>query len=112
MVTFPCRLCSMTKRTERLEPSVRKIIAPILRECPAECGIVTITEVDLSPDLSYATIYVSALRKPDTALEFLESRQRELQKQMGKLQTHKTPKVRFRIDTTAEQGSRMEKLLQ
>ncbi|NOS67081.1 MAG: ribosome-binding factor A [Candidatus Peribacteraceae bacterium] len=102
----------MTKRTERLEPSVRKIIAPILRECPRECGIVTITKIDVSPDLSYATIYISALMKPKAALEFLESRQRELQKLMGNLQTHKTPHIRFRLDTTAEEGSRMEKLLQ
>lgn len=101
----------MVKRIERLEPSVRKIIAPILRECPAACGIVTITEVELSSDLSYATVYVSALQKPDAALEFLQGRQRELQRKMGELQTHKTPQLRFRLDRRAEEGSRIEKLL-
>lgn len=102
----------MTKRTDRLEPSVRKIIAPILRECPPECGIVTITEIEVSSDLSYATVHIGALRKPEVALAFLEGRQRELQRQMGALQTHKTPQIRFRLDTRAEEGNRIDKLLE
>lgn len=101
----------MTKRTDRLASSVRAIIAPVLRECPRECGIVTITEVDISSDLAYATISISALREPTAALAYLESRRRDVQKAMGQLQTHKTPHVRFRLDRSAEQGSRIEKLL-
>ena len=101
----------MKKRTDMLESSVRKIIAPILRDCPRECGIVTITEIDVSSDLTYATILVSALQKPELAMEFLDARQRELQKRMGQLQTHKTPQLRFRLDRRAEEGSRIDKLL-
>ena len=102
----------MTKRTDMLESSVRKIIAPILRDCPQECGIVSITEVELSSDLSFATILVSALMLPKAAMEFLESRKKSLQREMGKLKTHKTPQLRFRLDTRAEEGSRLDKLLQ
>ena len=102
----------MVKRTDMLASSVRAIIAPILRECPRECGVVAITEIDLSSDLSYATVYVSALRKPEIALQFLEERRSELQRRMGGLQTHKTPQVRFRLDRRAEEGSRIEKLLE
>ena len=101
----------MTKRTDMLESSVRRLIAPILRECPRACGIVTITRVDVSSDLSFATVYVSALQSPTAALEFLNDRQRKLQRRMGELETHKTPQLRFRIDTTAEEGNRIEKLL-
>lgn len=94
-----------------LETSVRKIIAPILRDCPQECGIVTITEVSVSSDLSFATILVSALRKPQAAMAFLESRMKPLQKEMGRLKTHKTPQLRFRLDQSSEKGSRIDQLL-
>ena len=101
----------MKKRTDMLESSVRKLIAPVLRDCPQECGIVTITEVEISSDLSFATLSIGVLRKPEAAMEFLETRRPQLQKILGQLKTHKTPKLRFRLDTTAERGSRIDKLL-
>lgn len=101
----------MKKRTDMLESSVRQIIAPILRECPQECGIVAITEIELSSDLSFATVYVSALMHPEAAMEFLDSRQRELQRRMGELKTHKTPQLRFRLDQRSEKGSKIDQLL-
>jgi len=101
----------MTKRTNKLQSSVRRIIAPILRECPLECGIVTITEIDVSSDLAYATIHVSSLQRPEAAIAFLEERRSALQKSMGQLETHRTPQLRFRLDRRAEEGSRIEKLL-
>lgn len=94
-----------------LETSARRIIAPVLRECPSACGIVSITEVEVSSDLSYATVYISALTNPEAALDFLEGRRRELQKLLGRLQTHKTPQLRFRIDRRSEQGGRLDALL-
>lgn len=94
-----------------LASSARKIIAPILRQCPRECGMVTITDVELSRDLSHVTVSISALKEPALALKFLMSRSRELQRLMGQLETHKTPMIRFRIDTTAEEGSRIDELL-
>ena len=102
----------MTRRTDMLAPTIRKIIAPVLRECPRECGVMTITDIDLSSDLSYATVYVSSLTNPESALAFLERRRRELQKRMGALQTHKTPHLRFRLDTRAQEGNRIEQLLE
>ena len=101
----------MQKRTDMLSSSARKIVAPVLRECPQVCGIVAITEVDVSSDLSYVTVYVSALRKPEEALDFLQGRRRELQKALGGLKTHKTPQLRFRLDRRSEEGSRLDELL-
>ncbi|MBI2636206.1 ribosome-binding factor A [Candidatus Peregrinibacteria bacterium] len=99
------------KRTDRLKSSVRRLIAPVLRECPRECGIVSITEIEVSPDLSYATVLVSALHKSGIAMEFLGKRRSALQRRMGKLQTHKTPLLRFRADLSSEQESRIDELL-
>lgn len=91
---------------------VREVVAPLLRLCPRECGIVSLTDVEVSSDLSYATCLVSALEHPDQALEFLTSRLRELQSALGRtLQIHRVPKIRFRIDQRTERAGRLEELL-
>ena len=43
---------------------IRELIAPVVRECPPECGIVTITDVQVSKDFQNATVFVSSLREP------------------------------------------------
>lgn len=91
---------------------VRSVVAPLLRECPQACGIVSLTEVSVSADLSYATCYVSALRAPEQALAFLSSQMRVIQAALAQaLQIHRIPRVRFRIDPRTEKGERLEKLL-
>ncbi len=91
---------------------VREIVAPALRECPPECGIVSITSVEVSPDASYATVYISALQNPELALAALEERRREIQHRVGKnVQLRMTPRVRFRLDGSAERGEKIEHLI-
>ena len=102
----------MARRLPMLASSIRAVVAPVLRECPQECGIVTITEVDVSADLSYVTVYISAFRETKVALAFLESRRSEFRKRLGALQTHKTPLLRFRVDRTIEEGNRIDALLE
>lgn len=94
-----------------LVSSVRELIAPALRDCPPACGIVAMTTVDVSSDLSYVTVYISALKEPTAALAFLENRRSELQRKLGMLGTHRTPQLRFRIDRAAEEGDRIDRLL-
>lgn len=74
--------------------------------------MVSITRVEVSADLSYVTIYITALMEPAKGLAFLDSRTKDLQRRLGALETHKTPKLRFRIDKTAEEGSRIDALIE
>ncbi|ALM10000.1 MAG: hypothetical protein PeribacterA2_0627 [Candidatus Peribacter riflensis] len=91
---------------------VREVVAPLLRECPPVCGIVSLTEVEVSADLSYATCLISALFENDQALAFLVSRLKELQTALGRtLQIHRVPKIRFRIDTRGQRAERLDELL-
>ncbi len=101
----------MSKRHKMLASSVRDAIAPVLLRCPRECGIVSITEVELSPEFSYATIYVSALMEPDIALAFLQSQVPSLRKMLSSLALRRVPELRFRIDHRSEKGSRIDALL-
>jgi ribosome-binding factor A len=94
-----------------LASNIRTLIAPAVLTCPPECGIVTITDVEVSKDFSYATVYISALRSPEKALEFLQKKSPELQRTLSALARKKIPMIRFRIDPRAERGSRLDQLL-
>jgi ribosome-binding factor A len=91
---------------------MRSIIAPALRECPQECGIVTITEVSVSPDCSYATVYISAMQNPQDAIAFFEKRCHALQGSLSSLKRKRIPLLRFRIDPRSERAERIDRLLQ
>ncbi len=90
---------------------IREIIAPVLRECPPECGIVSLTEVDVSRDFSYATVYFSSLKEQELAFNFLEEKRPALQREMGKLYRKRIPILRFRLDSSIEKGNRIDDIL-
>jgi len=90
---------------------VREVIAPVLRECPRACGVVAITEVEVSSDFSYATVYVSSLHELDLAMAFLEERLPQLKRALGQIRRRRIPELRFRKDPRAERGARLDALL-
>lgn len=102
----------MTKRASMLGSEIRSLIAPVLRECPRECRIVSITAVDVSDDFSYATVLISALRETEAALAFLNAKRSALQAGLSSLTAHRTPKLRFRIDRSVERAARVDALLE
>ena len=102
----------MSHRPQMLATEVRKIVAPILRACPSECGIVTITEVDVSSDCNLITVHISALRQPDIALAYMNEHHKELRHALGALHLHRMPELRFSMDIRSEQGGRIDKILQ
>ena len=73
--------------------------------------MVSITEVVVSEDFSYATVYISSLSEPDLALQFLEKKLPELKTQMGTIYRKRIPEVRFRLDTRTERGGKIDALL-
>lgn len=89
----------------------RKLLAPVLRECPQACGVVTITVVEVTPGSDMITVFISALRNAPAALQFMEARRGELRHILTALHLHRLPELRFVIDPRSEQGSRIEKLL-
>lgn len=101
----------MSRRPHMLASVIREVIAPVLRECPRECGVVSISEVEVSQDFSYATAYITALKEPERALDFLEKRRSKLQHQLGSLHRAKIPALRFRLDKRMEHSNRIDKIL-
>ncbi|NNM95958.1 MAG: 30S ribosome-binding factor RbfA [Bacteroidia bacterium] len=79
-------------------------------------GLVTVTNVEVSPDLSIAKIYLTFLGnfKPEEAIELLMSKRGELRNELARnvrRQLRIVPDLRFYIDDSYDAMKRIETLL-
>jgi len=78
-------------------------------------GFVTVTDVDTSPDLRQARVYVSVLGTEDErqqSLDGLRSAHGVLQAKIAAgVRMKRTPTLTFVYDETAERGDRISRLL-
>ena len=107
----------MSKRTERVADLIRRELADILmnRMRDPRLGFVSITGVEVTGDLSHATVYLSSLdgvegreqvvRVLSRAVPFLRH---ELAPRLG---LREVPTLRFLYDESIERGARIEDLL-
>lgn len=108
----------MSRRTERINDLLRSEISELLRrevKDPRVSGLVSITEVHVSPDLRNATVFVSVLGSAEekaSTMKALETGAQFLQRELGKrLTIRRTPVLSFLIDEALEEGSRIMHLL-
>ncbi|MCK5018497.1 MAG: ribosome-binding factor A [Candidatus Peribacteraceae bacterium] len=101
----------MSRRSTMLASSIRKIISPVLKGAPKECGVVSITEVEVSEDCAHATVLVSSLYFSEKAIKYLLSSRGSLQKQIGVLGRARVPILCFKLDDRTERGERIDRLL-
>ncbi len=104
-------------RTQRVGPLLKEEIARLLqREVKdTRIGAVTVTDVEVTPDLKHATVYVQAAgdesRKAE-ALEGLASAAGFIRSRLGRdLRIRRTPELQFAIDRTQERAARIHELL-
>jgi ribosome-binding factor A len=108
----------MTRRTERINELLREeISALVLKDLkdPRMGGLVTITEVDVSPDLRNAKVLVSVLGTTEDAngtMRALHAASHYIQRELRRrLTIRRVPELVFQRDTTIEQGARVLALL-
>jgi ribosome-binding factor A len=108
----------MTRRTERINEQLREEISDLLlRELkdPRIGGLVTITEVDVTADLSRAKVFVSVLGSPDekkSTLKALRAAAGFLQRALRqRLTIRRMPELVFVADDSIEHGARILSLL-
>jgi ribosome-binding factor A len=77
-------------------------------------GMLTITSVDVSPDMSHAKVFFTLLEKeklPET-LAGLKRSAGFLRSQLARrIKMYTTPELRFEYDETVEQGDRISRLI-
>lgn len=105
------------KRAERVADQIRMEVADILarRIKDPRVGFMTVTGVDLSPDLRIARVYVTTLQdgqEGESALEGLKSAHGFVRAEVGRrLGLRYTPELIFHRDMSGHHGDRIEKLL-
>ena len=105
-----------TRRTSRVGENVRDALVQVLRSDlrDFDLGWSSISEVEVSPDLHYAKVYITGLKEEDTK-ETVE----ELRRMAGQARHHLgrrihlryTPELDFRYDETAMRALRVETIL-
>ena len=108
-----------SQRQLRVAQEVKRVITSVLergdlRSKELREAFITVTEVKVSPDLKYVTVYVMTLNGKNLGLvlEMLAAEKGVFKKEIGaKLQLRYTPDIVFRADDTFAEVDRIEKLL-
>jgi ribosome-binding factor A len=93
----------------------RELSIAITRDLTFDGALVTVTQVDVTPDLKSAHVFVSVLgaEKPFAVTEKLEENRVMLQNELSRKVVLKyTPHLRFHLDDSTERGSRIIEILQ
>ena len=108
----------MSRRVDRVGDLLRQEISQIITEDlrdPRLNALLSITRVDVSPDLQNAVVAVSVMASPEQqteAIRALESASGHIRKVLGPLlRLRQVPKLRFLLDTSLAEGQRMLSLL-
>jgi ribosome-binding factor A len=104
-------------RLRRVNEAVRQVLSDAITQDLKDprVGFVTVTAVDVSPDLRHARVYVSVLgddSAKEGSLDGLRAAHGYLQRRIaGELRLKHTPTLNFAIDDSIERGMRISELI-
>jgi ribosome-binding factor A len=107
----------MRRRTERLAELIRRELGRILIGGLGDprIGFVTLTRVEVSPDMELAKIYLSVMDSPAnerTTLQGLNSAKRRIRGELGEiLKLRRMPQLAFFADHGIKQSIRISSIL-
>lgn len=109
----------MNNRSGRMAEELRKEIMEIIQnhlKDPRVDGLVSVTEVQVSQDLSYAKVYVSKYGSAwaqGEALKGLNDSKGYIRKELSKrFKTRTVPELNFVLDESLQYGAKIEAILQ
>ena len=85
----------------------------MVRVPPNKATVVNVTQVEVSPDLRYADVYITALDHAPEAVKYLSSKRFEIKKDLKRelSSLYVLPSVRFRVDTQSERLTKLDRIL-
>ena len=100
------------KLGDLIQRELSELVARELRD--PRVGMITLTSVDVSPDLSHAKVFFTVLQK-----EHLEDASTGLRRAAGflrsqlakRIKLYTTPELRFVYDESVERGDRLSRLI-
>ena len=104
----------MSHRPEQIAGIIRTIAARRTVEIPPNIAtIVSIANVKVSGDLSYADIYLTAITGAEAAVKFLTHRKGEMRREIAsQLQAHRAPLLRFKVDVEVQRVTKLDQVLE
>jgi len=104
-----------SRRQERVAELIHHEISSLLQfeTNDPRIGFVTVTEVEVTPDLKVATVYISIFSGEEADVrQGLESAAPFFRRELGRrLSLRYTPALTFRFDRSAEYGAKIDTLL-
>ena len=110
----------MTRRTERLDSELRKVISAVLSGSlkdhdPRISGIISVTEVSVAPDLKTAKVYVSVFggspEKNGETFSLLRENAGFVRRELARVMRLRTvPELTFLADNSFEYGAKMDEI--
>jgi ribosome-binding factor A len=103
-------------RPQKLGDQIQRELSDLLqRELrDPRVGMITITSVDVSPDISHAKVFFTLLEKQklEETLQGLKRSAGFLRSQLAKrIKLYTTPELRFVYDESVERGDRLSRLI-
>jgi ribosome-binding factor A len=107
----------MKHRLERVNELIRRELGDLLsRELTFEAALVTVQQVDITPDLKHAHVFVSVIGSEEqakSAMAKLHSNRPHLQHLLSKRVVLKyTPQLHFKLDDSIVRGTRVISILE
>lgn len=105
-------------RMQRVRELLKRTLGEVVRRHypPGELGLMTVNDVDVSPDLTLATVYIGVVGNEDQkkrALNRIGNDRKMVQQEMAKqISLKNTPVLRFRLDESVERGNRVIEILE
>lgn len=107
----------MTERTRRLDELLREEISEVIRRDVDDprIGFLTITDVEVAPDLRHANVWVSVIGSADEKKQTLRALSHAMpfvRQRLGRLRLKRIPDLHVKEDETAVRGTRVMKILE
>ncbi len=107
----------MKNRLDRVNESIKRELGGLIRrEFTFQAKLVTVQEVDISPDLKTAHVYIGVLGTPEeqhAALAQLHEARPRLQRDLSRRVIMKfTPHLHFKLDQAGERGDRILQIIE
>lgn len=106
----------MKNRLDRVNELIKRELSDLVRrEITFTAKLVTIQQVDITPDLKHAHVYVGVIGSEEDqkqAMNALNDQRLRLQNEVSKRVVIKwTPQLHFKLDTSGERGDRILQIL-
>ncbi|MDR1795035.1 MAG: 30S ribosome-binding factor RbfA [Erysipelotrichaceae bacterium] len=104
----------MSVKSERIATTIKRILSETLQQKTKDkdIGFVTITDVRVSSDISYAKVYVTFLDHSEKRLAALQKAGGFLRSELAsQMDLFKVPQLSFILDDSLQKGNRIDQIL-